>query len=142
MPILALAVISLMLAGHLLGHAMPSPPLEPRPVTAPVQVSAPAVRPVALQADLSAAMFHGTVHAIDRTALRVTIHTDYGRFILITVQNCKLLLRLKSGDRVRLDVDAQGAVRTLGMTGPSAPDMPGMPDPSVQPEEHCLGGMT
>jgi hypothetical protein len=58
-------------------------------------------------------MFLGTVQAIDREALRVTIRTDFGRLVPLTVERCEIIQRLRIGDRVRLDVDAQGVVRAL-----------------------------
>ena len=97
MPALALTVIGL----TLLGNAFVGEPFEPYAGL------------VNLQTELSAPMFHGTVQAIDRDALRVTIRTDFGRLVPVTVERCAIIQRLRIGDRVRLDVDAQGVVRAL-----------------------------
>jgi hypothetical protein len=103
MPVIALTVIGLILLGNVLAGEPAAPP---------------SAHPVNLQTELSAPMFHGTVQAIDREALRVTIRTDFGRLVPVTVERCEIIQRLRIGDRVRLDVDAHGVVRALA-TPPS-----------------------
>ncbi|MGH7260722.1 MAG: hypothetical protein ACREI9_08590 [Nitrospiraceae bacterium] len=104
MPLLALTVIGLMLLGNVFAGSPDAPAQEP---------AAPYAHPVNLQTEMSAPMFHGTVQAIDRKTLRVTIRTDFGRLVPVALESCEIVQRLRIGDRVRLDVDAQGAVRAL-----------------------------
>jgi len=116
MPLLALTVISLMLLGNLFSGTPSAPTSELIAPAETAQPAAPYAHPVNLQAELSAPMFHGTVQAIDRETLRVTVRTDFGRLVPVALENCEIVQRLNVGDRVRLDVDAQGVVRTLEKT--------------------------
>jgi hypothetical protein len=131
MPLPTPAVLSLILLGSALG--VPTPGLSQETIAA----SPPQARPVTLTPELSAPMFHGTVHLIDRQALRVTIRTDFGRLVPVTVGSCQIIQWLQIGDRVRLDVDAQGIVRALEKPtgGPSA--TPGTPLPSGWQPDRC-----
>jgi hypothetical protein len=108
MPIPPLTAIGALLVGGLLGNPINGPAAA---------MQAPEVRPVNLRTEMSAPMFRGTVQAIDRTALRVTVQTDFGRLVPVAVGSCDILSRLRVGDRVRLDVDAQGIVRRLNNAG-------------------------
>ena len=104
MPLLALTAIGLMLLGNIFAGSPDALAQEP---------TAPYAHPVNLQTEISAPMFHGTVQAIDRETLRVTIQTDFGRLVPVALESCEIVQRLRIGDRVRLDVDAQGVVRAL-----------------------------
>jgi hypothetical protein len=119
MPVIALTVIGLMLLGNVLAGGRSAPSLE-QELTAPVEAAEPRAGVVNLQTELSAPMFHGTVQAIDRKALRVTIRTDFGRLVPVTVERCETIQHLQIGDRIRLDVDAQGVVRALETPHPTA----------------------
>lgn len=131
MPLLALTVLGLMLLGSLLGSPAPVPSQEPETVSAPQPV------PVTLTPELSASMFHGTVDTIDPAALRATIRTDFGRLVPVTIPSCDLLRRLRIGDRVRLDVDAQGVVRAIDETGAVVSIAPETRLPSAPPPDRC-----
>lgn len=113
MPLPALAVLALMLLGTVLGNPTPAPSQEP------AAVAPPAATPVALTPELSAPMFQGIVQAVDRQALRVTIHTDFGRVVPLAVESCDVIDGLRIGDRVRLAMDAQGIVYAIEAQGPS-----------------------
>lgn len=136
MPLLTPAVLSLMLLG--------TAPGGPTPVASQETIAAspPQAMPVTLTPELSAPMFHGTVHLIDRRALHVTIRTDFGRLVPVKVGSCEIIQRLRIGDRVRLDVDAQGIVRAMEKpnAGPSAD--PGMPIPSARQPDSCPEAVT
>jgi len=127
-PMGRLTATSLLLIGSALGSAASAPAQEPAP-TLRAQ-SAPHVRPVTLESDISAPMFHGTVHTIDRATLRVTIRTDFGRLVPVAVESCDIIQRLRLGDHVRLDVDTQGVVRALEKTGAYRATVP---NPSLPP---------
>lgn len=131
MPLLALTVLGLMLLGTLLSAPAPVPTQEPEAASAPQPV------PVTLTPELSAPMFHGTVDSIDPVALRMTIRTDFGRLVPVTIASCDLLRRLRIGDRVRLDVDAQGAVRALDTTGAVVSVAPTTLISSTPQPDHC-----
>ncbi len=109
MTILPLTAIGALFVGSMLGNPTSGP--------APAMQTAPEAQPVNLRTEMSAPMFQGRVHAIDRAALRVTIQTDFGRLVPVAVESCDILNRLRIGDRVHLDVDAQGIVRRLDKTG-------------------------
>jgi hypothetical protein len=109
MPIQHLTAIGTLLLGSILGNPASAP--------APSAHITPKAQPVILHTEISAPMFHGTVRAIDRTALRVTVQTDFGRLVPVAVGSCEILQRLHIGDHVRLDVDVQGVVRALEKTG-------------------------
>jgi len=115
MPSRLLTVTGLLLIGSALGSGASAPAQEPAPMLR--AQSAPHVWPINLEPDISAPMFHGTVHTIDRATLRVTIRTDFGRLVPVAVESCDIIQRLRLGDHVRLDVDAQGVVRALEKTG-------------------------
>ncbi len=83
----------------------------------PFMHSLPHVQPVNLKPEISAPMFHGTIRMIDRTTLRVTIRTDFGRLVPVAVESCEMIQWLRIGDHVRLDVDVQGIVRGLEKIG-------------------------
>jgi hypothetical protein len=125
MPILQLTAIGTLLLGSILGNPASAP--------APSAHITPKAQPVILQTEISAPMFHGTVRAIDRAALRVTVQTDFGRLVPVAVGNCEILQRLHIGDHVRLDVDAQGVVRALEKTGVSRATVPNTAPPARQP---------
>lgn len=131
MPLPTLAVLSLILLGSALGNPAPVVSQETT-VASPSQAM-----PVTLTPELSAPMFHGTVHLIDRQALRVTIRTDFGRLVPVSVGSCRIIQRLKIGDRVRLDVDAQGIVRALEKPHAGPSPAPGLPLPSGWQPDHC-----
>lgn len=135
MALLGLTVLGLMLMGILTTQPPPSSATEAMPV--PASSPAPQAQPVNLQAELSGPMFHGTVHTIDRTALRVTIRTDFGRVVPVTVDSCDMLQWLRIGDHVRLDVDAQGIVRALEKTEAVLTTAPGAPAPSAWVPGRC-----
>jgi hypothetical protein len=134
MPLLALTILSLMLMGSVTSPSLFPDAQKPAP--------APQAQPVNLQAEISAPMFHGTVHIIDRAALRVTVQTDFGRLVPVAVESCDIIQWLRIGDRVRLDVDAQGIVRALEKTGAYLTTAPNTPLPSAGPPEHCQGTTT
>ncbi len=113
MPVLALAVVGLILLGNLFSDAPSTPTSELIAPAEAAQPAAPYAHSVDLQTELSAPMFHGTVQAIDRETLRVTIRTDFGRLVPVALENCEIIQRLNVGDRVRLDVDAQGVAHVL-----------------------------
>jgi hypothetical protein len=130
MPLLALTVISLMFLGSLFSGVPSAPTSELIAPAEAVESAAPSAQPVNLQTEISAPMFHGTVQAIDRETLRVTVLTDFGRLVPVALENCEIVQRLNVGDRVRLEVDAQGVVRALEKTDSHLakdPQTPGSP---------------
>lgn len=131
MPPLTPAILILMLLG-----AVPGGPALALPQVT-IAASSPQALPVNLTPELSAPMFHGTVQLIDRQALRVTIRTDFGRLVPVTVGNCQIIQWLQIGDRVRLDVDSQGIVRALEKPHAGPPAAPGLPLPSGWQPGHC-----
>lgn len=142
MPILTITVVSLMIAGHLWAPADPTPLPGSPLATLSVQAPPPISRRVAIEGEFSAAMFEGTVHAVEPATSRVTIQTDFGRVIPITVQPCHWSLHLKPGDRVRLDVDAHGTIRPRKMADPAASAMPDPPRAHERLEGRCPGATT
>jgi len=127
MTLSGFAIVGLILMGIL--TSQPADPSTGEAVPAPVSSPAPQAQPVHLHAEMSGPMFHGTVHTIDRTTLRVTIRTDFGRVVPVTVVSCDMLQWLRIGDHVRLDVDAQGIVQVLEKTGAVLTTAPGAPAP-------------
>jgi hypothetical protein len=101
----------------LLGNQASAPAQDPAQHSEPAVHSPDLTRPVNLRTEISAPMFRGTVFAIDRTTLRVTVRTDFRRLAPGAVEHCEALARLRIGDRVRLDVDVQGIVQALEKTG-------------------------
>ena len=102
-------------------------------------MTAPQTTPVALTPELSAPMFHGVVQAIDRSALRVTIRTDFGRLVPVAVDSCDLIQGLQIGDRVRLAVDTQGIVYALESTGAPLPTALDRSLSANRPPASCQG---
>jgi hypothetical protein len=137
MPVFALTVISLMLAGSLFGNQAAGPSPEPAAGRLETARTAPAALPVSLRTELSASMFHGTVVTIDRVALHVTIRTDFGRTVAVPVETCDMIQGVRAGDRVRLDVDAQGVVRLQEKTGGYRTTAPDVFAPAVSLPGHC-----
>ena len=135
MTLIGLAILVLMLTGILTSEPPHSYAVEAVPV--PVSSPVPQAQPVNLQAEMSGPMFHGTVHSIDRVTLRVTIRTDFGRVVPVTVDSCDMLQWLRIGDHVRLDVDAQGIVQALEKTGAVLTAAPGAPAPSAWKPGRC-----
>jgi len=135
MPSRLLTATSLMLIGSALGSVASAPAQEP--ARAPLVQSALQARPINLETELSAPMFHGTVHAIDRATLRVTIRTDFGRLVPVAIASCEIIHWLHTGDRVRLDVDTQGIVRALEKTGTYLATVPNSPIPSDSLPGQC-----
>lgn len=135
MPSRLLTATSLLLIGSALGSTAAAPAQEP--ARAPLAQSVPQARPINLETELSASMFHGTVHTIDRATLRVTIRTDFGRLVPVAVANCEIIHWLHTGDRVRLDVDTQGIVRALEKTGAYLATVPNTPIPSGSLPGRC-----
>lgn len=135
MVLLGLAFVGLMLTGILTAQPPPSSAGE----AVPVSSSSPAAQaqPVSLQIEISGPMFQGTVHTIDRAALRVTIRTDFGRVVPVTVDSCDMLQGLRIGDHVRLDVDAQGIVQALEKAGAVLATAPGAPASSTLVSSRC-----
>ncbi len=134
-PMGRLVATSLLLIGSALGSAASAPAQEPA-LTLRAQ-SVPHARPVNLEPDISAPMFHGTVHTIDRATLRVTIRTDFGRMVPVAVESCDIIQRLRLGDHVRLDVDAQGVVRALEKTGAYRATVPNTSTPPAWRPGRC-----
>ncbi len=119
MPFLTFAVLGLMLLGTLFGQP------KPAPSQAAASMAAPQTSPAEPTPEPSTPMLYGVVQAIDRSALRVTIRTEIGRLVPVTVDSCDLIQELQVGDRVRLAMDTQGIVYALEFTGvplTSAPD--------------------
>lgn len=135
MPSRLLTAISLLLIGSALESVTPAPAQEP--ARTPLVQSAPQARPINLETEISAPMFHGTVHTIDRATLRVTIRTDFGRLVPVAVESCEIIHWLHIGDRVRLDVDTQGIVRALEKTGAYLATVPNTPIPSAWLPGRC-----
>ncbi|MBI5776479.1 MAG: hypothetical protein HY444_03725 [Nitrospirae bacterium] len=135
MPSRLLTAASLLLIGSALGSVASAPAQEPAR-TLLVQ-SVPHARPINLETEISAPMFHGTVHIIDRATLRVTIRTDFGRLVPVAVESCAIIHWLHIGDRVRLDVDTQGIVRALEKTGAYHATVPNAPTPSAWLPGRC-----
>lgn len=135
MPSRLLIATSLLLIGSVLGSAASAPAQEP--TRTPFVHSAPQARPINLETEISAPMFHGTVHTIDRATLRVTIRTDFGRLVPVAVESCEIIHWLRIGDRVRLDVDTQGIVRALEKTGAYLTTVPNTPLPSAWLPGRC-----
>lgn len=135
MPSRLLTATSLLLLGSALGSVASAPAQEPAR-TPPAQ-SAPHARPINLETDISALMFHGTVRTIDRATLRVTIRTDFGRVVPVAVESCEIIHWLHIGDHVRLDVDTQGIVRALEKTGADLATAPNTPVPSAWLPGRC-----
>ena len=130
MPLLALTVLGLLLLG-VLGSPRPSPPEQP------VAVTVPQTAPVAPASELPPSMFHGTVQAIDRHALHITIRTDIGGLIPVTIDTCDLLQGMQIGDQVRLAVNAQGTAYALETTGASLSTVPDAPVSSALRSGQC-----
>lgn len=135
MPSRLLAATSLLLIGSALESVASAPVQEP--ARTPLVQSAPQARPVNLETEISAPMFHGTVHTIDRATLRVTIQTDFGRLVPVAVESCEIIHWLRIGDRVRLDVDTQGIVRALEKTGAYLATVPNTSVPSAWLPGRC-----
>jgi hypothetical protein len=135
MPSRLLTATSLLLIGSALGSVASAPAQEP--ARTPLVQSAPQARPINLETEISAPMFHGTVHSIDRATLRVTIRTDFGRLVPVSVKSCEIIRRLHIGDHVRLDVDTQGIVRALEKTGAHLAATPNTPVPSAWLPGRC-----
>ena len=129
MPILPLTAIGALLAGSMLGNPASAP--------APSAHATDRAQPVILQTEISAPMFHGTVRTIDRTALRVTVQTDFGRLVPVAVGSCEVIQQLRIGDHVRLDVDAQGVVRALEKTGAALTTVPNTHTPPARQPGRC-----
>jgi hypothetical protein len=136
MPNRLLTTTSLLLIGSALGSVASAPAQEP--ARTPLVQSAPHARPINLETEISAPMFHGTVHTIDRATLRVTIRTDFGRLVPVVVESCEIIHWLHIGDRVRLDVDTQGIVRALEKTGAYLTTTPNTLIPSDSLPGRCL----
>lgn len=135
MPSRLLTATSLLLIGSALGSVAAAPAQEP--ARTPLVQSVPPARPVNLKTELSAPMFHGTVHTIDRATLRVTIRTDFGQVVPVAVESCEIIHWLRIGDRVRLDVDMQGIVRALEKTGAYLATVPNTSIPSAWLPGRC-----
>ena len=135
MPLLGLTMLSLMLMGGMTPQSLA--PSTQAPAPAPGFPSAPQAQPVNLQAEISAPMFHGTVHAIDRMTRRVTIRTDFGQVVPVTVGSCEIIQSLRIGDHVRFDVDTQGVVYTLEETGAHLATNPNTLAPSTWAPDRC-----
>lgn len=135
MPSRLLTATSLMLLGSALGSVASTPAQEP--ARTPLVQTAPHARPINLETEISAPMFHGTVHIIDRATLRVTIRTDFGRVVPVAVESCEIIHWLRIGDHIRLDVDAQGVVRALVKTGAYLTTPPSTPLPSAWLPGRC-----
>jgi hypothetical protein len=129
MTIFHLTAIGALLLGSMLGNPAAGPATSVH--------ATPKAQPVILHTEISAPMFHGTVRAIDRTALRVTVQTDFGRLVPVAVESCEILLQLRIGDHVRLDVDAQGIVRALEKTGAARTTAPNTRTPSARQPGRC-----
>jgi hypothetical protein len=142
MPILALTILTLMLGGAL----MERPADKPQPAVQEHQVQSGTLPPhthlATLHPELSAPMFHGTVQSIDRTTLRVTIRTDFGRLVFATMENCERLFTLRPGDRVRLDVDPRGTVRTVEKTDSLLTQVPETSHAPAWPSIRCREQVT
>ncbi len=83
-------------------------------VTTPIQVAGPLS-----QGDLILAMFiGGTVEEIDHAGLQVTIQTEMGKKESFPVTNAEVIKGLAKGDRVSVEMDEQGKVRTIVKTTP------------------------
>jgi hypothetical protein len=135
MPSHLLTVTSLLLIGSALGNASAAPAQEP--ARTPLMQSAPLILPINIEPEISAPMFYGTVRAIDRATLRVTIRTDFGRVVPVAVESCESIHWLRVGDRVRLDVDTQGIIRALDKTGAYLATVPNVPAPSAWLPGRC-----
>ncbi len=140
MPLLALTVVSLMLLGGVFAGQPPAPAQELITPTEAAQPAAPYAHPVNLQTEMSASMFHGTVQAIDGDTLRVTVRTDFGRLVPVALESCEIIQRLRIGDRVRLDVDAQGTIRALEKTDSYLARDPQTPNSSARTNGRCPEG--
>ena len=135
MPLLGLTILSLMLMGGMTSQSLAPSAQAPAPASG--FPSAPQAQPVNLQTEISAPMFHGTVRAIDQATLRVTIRTDFGRVVPVTVGSCEIIQWLRIGDHVRFDVDAQGIVHTLEKTGAHLTTNPNTRTPSAWVPNRC-----
>ena len=83
-------------------------------VTTPIQAAGPLS-----QGDLILAMFiGGTVEEIDHAGLQVTIQTEMGKKESFPVANAEVIKGLAKGDRVSVEMDEQGKVRTIVKTTP------------------------
>lgn len=56
-----------------------------------------------LRVEIEPSMFRGTVEAVDLPESTVTIKTDFGRMLSLTVKDCEMIGALKQGDRVMLE---------------------------------------
>lgn len=56
-----------------------------------------------LQVEIEPSMFRGTVESINLEHSSVTIKTDFGRLLSLTVKDCAMIGELKEGDRVMLE---------------------------------------
>jgi hypothetical protein len=83
-------------------------------VTTPIQAAGPLH-----QGDLILAMFiGGTVEEIDHAGLQVTILTEMGKKESLPVANADVIKGLAKGDRVNVEMDEQGKVKTIVKTSP------------------------
>ncbi|MGH7205014.1 MAG: hypothetical protein ACREI2_02265 [Nitrospiraceae bacterium] len=76
----------------------------------------------------STAFIGSTIEEIDLAGLKVTIKTDQGESLSLSVTNAEVMKGLTKGDRVSLELDVQGRVMKIVKTAPNlkiAPDPKG-----------------
>ncbi|HKW86627.1 MAG TPA: hypothetical protein VJM82_06135 [Nitrospiraceae bacterium] len=67
-----------------------------------------------------------TIEEIDSAGLKVTVKTDQGESLSLSVANAEVMKGLTKGDRVSLELDVQGRVRKIVKI---APDLKIAPEP-------------
>jgi hypothetical protein len=61
-----------------------------------------------LKPEIQATMFQGTIEAVDPEKLSLTIKTDFGRVLSLSLHDAAAMRGLHRGDRVWLEADGQG----------------------------------
>jgi hypothetical protein len=79
-----------------------------------------------LKPEIQATMFQGTIEAVDRHGLSLTIKTDFGRVLSLSLPDSAAISQLHKGDRVWLEADGQGLL-TIRKLNPH--DVPLTQDP-------------
>lgn len=92
-----------------------------------------------LQVEIEPSMFRGTVESVNLEGTSVTIKTDFGRLLSLTVEDCAMIAELKEGDRVMLE-EAQSQITIKKLDQPVSDATSDLPagGSSLGASGHCV----